>query len=194
MHVLKRGETALVYAPAGGVGHLLVQWASAMGARVIGATSSRSKAKRALEAGADTVLVPGNHSLEQQVTEATGGVGVDVVFDAVGFDSFDHSIAALRPGGHLVSYGQASGDIGARDIGGFAARSLKLSRPNYGHYTDTQEKITQAADAVWAALKAGTISVNIGQTFALADAANAHRALESRQTTGSTLLLTNEVQ
>ena len=194
VHTLKSGETALVYAPAGGVGHLLVQWASAMGARVIGATSSQGKAKQALEAGADTVLVPGNHSLEQQVTEATGGVGVDVVFDAVGFDSFDHSIAALRPGGHLVSYGQASGDIGARDIGSFAARSLKLSRPNYGHYTDTREKITKAADAVWAALKAGTISVNIGQTFALADAANAHRAIESRQTTGSTLLLTSEVQ
>ena len=80
VHTLKSGETALVYAPAGGVGHLLVQWASAMGARVIGATSSQSKAKQALEAGADTVLVPGNHSLEQQVTEATGGVGVCLLY------------------------------------------------------------------------------------------------------------------
>jgi len=193
VHELKRGDTALVYAPVGGVGHLLVQWASAIGARVIGATSSNKKAQLAREAGADTVLVPGNKSLEQQVYEATDGVGVDVVFDAVGRDSFDHSIASLRPCGHLVSYGQASGDIGAKDIGGLAANSLTLSRPNYSHYTDTQEKITQASNAVWDALLSGTISVTIGQTYDLHDAASAHRAIESRQTTGSTLLLSNAV-
>ena len=193
VHKLKRGETALVYAPAGGVGHLLVQWASALGARVIGATSSNEKAQLARKAGADVVLVPGKKSLEQQVYDATNGVGVDVVFDAVGRDSFDHSIASSRAGGHLVSYGQASGDIGARDIGSLAANSLTLSRPNYSHYTDTQEKIIRASNAVWDALQSGMISVSIGQTYHLNDAASAHRAIESRQTTGSTLLLSNAV-
>jgi len=119
----------------------------------------------------------------------TGGQGVDVVFDAVGRDSFDHSVAALRPCGHLVSYGQASGDIGPRDIGGFAASSLTLSRPNYGHYTDTYDKIHAASTKVWEALAKGTITAQIGQRFALGDAARAHRTLEDRQTSGSTLLL-----
>ena len=189
VHQLQAGETALVYAPAGGVGRLLVQWASAMGAVVIGATPSPDKARAAKAAGAAHVVMPGDQSLEDQVRALTGGQGVDVVFDAVGRDSFDHSVAALRPCGHLVSYGQASGDIGPRDIGGFAASSLTLSRPNYGHYTDTYDKIHAASTKVWEALAKGTITAQIGQRFALGDAARAHRTLEDRQTSGSTLLL-----
>ena len=189
VHRLQRGETALVYAPAGGVGRLLVQWASALGATVIGATSSPEKATLARQAGAAHVVLPGATSLEDQVLALTDGRGVDVIFDAVGRDSFDHSIAALKPCGHLVSFGQASGDIGARDIGAFAATSLTLSRPNYGHYTDTRPKITQAANAVFDALARGSITSQIGQSFPLSRAAEAHRALEARQTTGSTLLI-----
>lgn len=189
VHQLQAGETALIYAPAGGVGRLLVQWASAMGATVIGATPSPEKARAARQSGAAHVVQPGAQSLEDQVRDLTGGHGVDVVFDAVGRDSFDHSVAALRARGHLVSYGQASGDIGPRDIGALAARSLTLSRPNYIHYTDTYDKISEASSAVWRALAQGTITAQIGQRFALGDAAAAHRALESRQTQGSTLLL-----
>lgn len=189
VHHLQAGETALIFAPSGGVGRLLVEWASAMGATVIGATPSPEKARAAKEAGAAHVIQPGVRSLEDQVRDLTDGCGVDVVFDAVGRDSFDHSVAALRPCGHLVSYGQASGDIGPRDIGALAANSLTLSRPNYGHYTDTFEKILEASNAVWDALARGLISVRIGQRFSLAEAARAHRALEDRKTLGSTLLL-----
>ncbi len=189
VHHLQAGETALVFAPSGGVGRLLVEWASAMGATVIGATPSPQKARAAKESGAAHVVQPGAQSLEDQVRDLTDGRGVDVVFDAVGRDSFDHSVAALRPCGHLVSYGQASGDIGMRDIGAFAANSLTLSRPNYGHYTDTYEKTMEASTAVWDALSRGLITARIGQRFALAEAARAHRVLEDRETLGSTLLL-----
>jgi NADPH:quinone reductase-like Zn-dependent oxidoreductase/uncharacterized protein YndB with AHSA1/START domain len=189
VHRLQKGETALVYAPAGGVGRLLVEWAHALGATVIGATSSQRKADLARVSGAAHVVMPGAVSLEDQVRELTDGAGVDVVFDAVGRDSFDHSIAALKPCGHLVSFGQASGDIGSRNIGAFAATSLTLSRPNYGHYTDTRAKITEGAEAVFDALMRGKITSQIGQTFPLSQAAEAHRALEARGTYGSTLLL-----
>lgn len=189
VHTLSASETILVFAPAGGVGKLLVQWASKLGATVIGATSSPHKASEARQAGAHHVITPGNGSLEEQIMDLTGGFGADVAYDAVGYDSFDHTVAALKPCGHFVSYGQASGDIGKKDIGSFAAKSLTLSRPNYGHYTDTQKKTKQASDAVWQAIDHGMIKVDIGQTFSLSDAAEAHRQLEARKTTGSTLLI-----
>lgn len=189
VHRLERGETALIFAPAGGVGRILVQWARAMGATVIGATSSPDKARAAREAGAHQVVMPGERSLEDQVRALTDGRGADVAFDAVGRDTFDHTVAALKPTGHLVSFGQASGDIGMRNVSAFAGTSLTLSRPNYGHYTDTRAKVTEALDAVWAALASGAISAHVGQTFPLARAAEAHRALEDRQTQGSTLLI-----
>jgi len=189
VHPLQSNETVLIYAPAGGVGKLLVQWASHMGATVIGATSSAEKVDAARRAGATHVVTPGQKSLVDQVMELVYNKGVDVVFDAVGKDTFEYSREVLRPGGHLVSYGQASGDIGMKNIGEFAAKSLKLSRPNYGHYTDTREKMVEACDALWGALQRKEITVDIDQTFALADAADAHRLLEAGKTTGSTLLL-----
>ncbi len=189
VHKVREGERVLIFAPAGGVGRLLVQWACHLGAKVIGATSSDTKAKMAKLAGAHHVITPGQHSLEDQVRELTDGEGVDVVFDAVGRDSFVHSMAALKNCGHLVSFGQASGDIGQHDIGAMAASSLTLSRPNYGHYTDTREKMSEAMDAVWSALAEGVISCEIGQRYPLEDAAQAHEALENRQTHGSTLLI-----
>lgn len=189
VHHLQADETALIYAPAGGVGKLLVQWASHLGATVIGATSSAAKVDAARRAGATHVVTPGQKSLVDQVMELVDGNGVDVVFDAVGRDTFEYSREVLRPGGHLVSYGQASGDIGMKDIGEFAAKSLQLSRPNYGHYTDTRENVSQACDALWGALQRDEISVDIDQTFALSEAADAHRLLEAGKTTGSTLLL-----
>ena len=192
VHPLQAGETALVYAPAGGVGRMLCQWASHLGARVIGATSSPEKAAAAKAAGAEAVILPCEVSLEAQVMELTDGQGADVIFDAVGRDSFAHSLRALSIRGHLVSYGQASGPVGAWDIGALSARSATISRPNFGHYTDTPEKVRAITSRVFEALRAGVITVEIGQRSALADAAQAHRDLEGRSTIGSTILIPGE--
>lgn len=179
----------LIFAPAGGVGRLLCQWAAHLGATVIGATSSEEKARAARDAGARHVILPGEASLEAQVRGLTGGRGVDVIYDAVGRDSFDHSVAALAPRGHLVSYGQASGDIGARDIGALAASSVTLSRPNYVHYTDTPEKVAAITERLFDAIRRQVIRIEVGHRYKLSEAAAAHRALENRQTTGSIVLI-----
>ncbi|TQV78547.1 SRPBCC family protein [Denitrobaculum tricleocarpae] len=192
VHPLQAGETVLVYAPAGGVGRMLCQWASHLGARVIGATSSPEKAAAARAAGAEAVILPGEISLESQVMELTAGHGADVILDAVGRDSFAHSLRALAIQGHLVSYGQASGPVGTWDIGALSSRSATISRPNFGHYTDTPGKVREITSRVFDALRAGVISVEIGQRVALADAAKAHRDLEGRSTTGSTILIPGE--
>ncbi|WP_340117815.1 SRPBCC family protein [Pelagibius sp. 7325] len=192
VHPVKAGETVLVYAPAGGVGRLLCQWASHLGARVIGATSSPQKAEAARRAGAKDVIVPGAESLEAQVKRLTGGRGADVIYDAVGRDTFDHSLHALANCGHLVSFGQASGDIGSRDIGALASNSATLSRPNFGHYTDSPEKVAAITARLFQALERGVISAEIGQRFPLAEAAEAHRALEGRRTLGATILIPKE--
>ncbi|MDZ7839904.1 MAG: SRPBCC family protein [Gammaproteobacteria bacterium] len=189
VHPLKAGETVLIFAPAGGVGRLLCQWAAHLGATVIGATSSEEKARAARDAGARHVILPGEASLEAQVRGLTGGRGVDVIYDAVGRDSFDHSVAALAPRGHLVSYGQASGDIGARDIGALAASSVTLSRPNYVHYTDTPEKVAAITERLFDAIRRQVIRIEVGHRYKLSEAAAAHRALENRQTTGSIVLI-----
>ncbi len=189
VHPVKRGETVLVYAPAGGVGRILCQWANHLGARVIGATSSAGKADIARACGAHDVVTPGEDSLEDQVMALTRGHGADVIYDAVGRDSFAHSVAALAIGGHLVSYGQASGDIGMWDIGSLASKSATISRPNYGHYTDTREKLDRITTRLFDMINRRIVTVDIGQRFALRDAADAHRALEGRRTTGSTILV-----
>lgn len=192
VHRLQAGENVLVYAPAGGVGRMLCQWASHLGARVIGATSSPEKAAAARAAGAQDVILPGESSLEAQVMELTDGHGADVIFDAVGRDSFAHSLRALAIQGHLVSYGQASGPVGAWDIGALSARSATISRPNFAHYTDTPEKVAEITSRFFELLRSGVVSVDIGQRLALSDAARAHRDLEARCTTGSTILIPGE--
>ncbi|WP_227421508.1 SRPBCC family protein [Pacificispira spongiicola] len=192
VHAVQPGETVLVFAPAGGVGRMLCQWANRLGATVIGATSTPEKARIAQANGARHVILPGKKSLEDQVRDLTGGKGADVIYDAVGRDTFDHSVAALSTCGHLVSFGQASGDIGPRDIGALASRSATLSRPNYGDYTDTPDKVKASTDRLFDAIRRGIITVEIGQRFKLSDAASAHRALESRETTASTVLIPDE--
>lgn len=189
VHRVEKGETVLVFAPAGGVGRLLCQWAGHLGATVIGATSSEAKARVARDAGAHHVILPGEASLEEQVRSLTGGRGTDVVYDAVGRDTFDHSIAALAPRGHLVSYGQASGDIGARDISGLAAKSLTVSRPNYVHYTDTPQRVAAITGRLFDAIRRQVLRIEVGHRFALSEADEAHRALEGRRTTGSIVLI-----
>ncbi|MEM7171431.1 MAG: SRPBCC family protein [Pseudomonadota bacterium] len=188
VHAVKRGETILVYAPAGGVGRLLCQWGRHMGATVIGATSSEEKARVARAAGAQHVILPGPKNLGEQVMDLTRGRGADVIFDAVGNDSFQYSIAALATCGHLVSFGQASGDIGARDISSLAAKSITLSRPNFAHYTDTPEKVQNITLHLFEAIRHRVITIDITQRYDLKDAAEAHRALQDRETTGSIIL------
>ncbi len=192
VHKLEPGENVLVYAPAGGVGRMLCQWASHLGARVIGATSSPEKAALAKAAGADAVVTPGEVSLEAQVMDLTDGKGVDVIFDAVGRDSFAHSLKALAIRGHIVSYGQASGPVGAWDIGALSSRSVTVSRPNFGHYAGTREEVAASTARFFEALRAGVVTVDISKRYALSDAAQAHRDLEARRTTGSVILLPGE--
>ena len=189
VHALRAGDTALVFAPAGGVGRLLCQWAAHLGARVIGATSSEAKARAARAAGADDVILPGEASLEDQVMELTRGRGADVIYDGVGRDSFAHSVAALAVHGHLVSYGQASGDIGPFDVGSLAAKSAKVSRPNFAHFTDTPEKVAAITGRLFDALERRILRPEIGARHPLREAAAAHRALEAGETVGSTILL-----
>lgn len=188
VHRLERGETALVHAPAGGVGRMLVQLCSAMGATVIGATTSPEKAPAARAAGAAHVVTPGAESLEAQVTRLTGGRGVDVAFDATGGAGFPHSMACLAPRGHLVSYGEAGGALGAQDVGSWVSRSATVSRPNYAHYTDTRARMQEAAEGFLEARRKGWLTVEIGARWPLDQAAEAHRALEARRTVASTIL------
>lgn len=192
VHQIQPGETVLIYAPAGGIGRLLCQWARHLGATVIGATSSEEKARIARTAGAQHVILPGEASLEGQVRALTQGRGVDVIYDAVGRDSFAHSVAALAPCGHLISFGQASGPVGSWDIGALASNSATISRPNFAHYTDSPEKVAAITERLFDAIERRILSVEVGQRYRLSEAAAAHRALEGRETTGSTILIPDD--
>ncbi len=194
VHPVSAGDTVLVYAPAGGVGSLLCQWARHLGATVIGATSSPAKAQAARDAGAHHVVIPSQMSLVEQVRDVTEGKGADVIYDAVGRETFPHSIAALANRGHLVSYGQASGDIGSWDISSLAMKSATISRPNYVHYTDTPDKIQPITQRLFNAIEQGIINVNVNHRFELRQAADAHHLLETRQTTGSIVLTTEHTE
>ncbi len=189
VHAVKPGDTVLVFAPAGGVGNLLCQWARHLGATVIGATSSDDKARAARAAGAHHVIQPGADSLAAQVRALTDGRGADVIYDAVGRDTFGHSVAALANCGHLVSYGQASGDIGDWNISALASNSATVSRPNFAHYTDTPEKVASITTRLFDALVSGVIRIRANHRYPLAQAAEAHEALEGRRTTGSVVLI-----
>ncbi len=183
------GETALVWAPVGGVGSLMVPWASSMGVRVIGVTSSEDKAARAKALGAsDVVLSSGDVAAE--VRELTGGEGVDVSYDSVGKTSAEASLDSLKPRGWWVSYGNASGAAEPIAPGVLGAKgSLIMTRPSLFSFIGTPEALARGGAALFGALKAGTIKPQVGQTFALENVAEAHRALESGKTVGATLLL-----
>ena len=189
VYAVKPGDVVLVHAPAGGVGQQLCRWAKALGATVIGSTSSEAKAELAKRAGCDHVVVSSREPLAEAVMRVTQGRGVQVVYDAVGKDTFETSIHCLAPRGHLVSFGQASGDVGAYSIDRLASRSVTLSRPNYSHYTDTPAKLKLQSERLFAALAAGILAADRPSVYALADAAVAHRDLESRRTTGALVLI-----
>lgn len=183
------GDAVLIHAAAGGIGQILVQWARALGARVIAAASTPDKRALARGLGAAEVIDANAADLAAEVRALTQGRGVDVVFDSAGRTTFAASLAALAPRGHLVSFGQAAGPVGACDIDALASRSLTISRPNYGHYTDTPERLAPHVARFFAAWRAGTIRLAAPTTYPLAEAAQAHRDLQSRRTTGALILI-----
>lgn len=188
---LKGGETVLVHAAAGGVGLLLTQIAKRCGAKVYGTVSTEEKAELARGAGADEVILYTQTDFGEEVDRLTGGSGVDVAYDSVGKDTFDRSMASLRPRGTMVLYGQSSGpvppvDPQALNRGG----SLYLTRPSLGHYAANAQEIRWRAGDLFSWIGAGELDVRVGETHPLADAGTAHDRLTGRKTTGKVLLLT----
>lgn len=187
---VKPGHTVLIHAAAGGVGLLACQWARALGATVIGTVGSADKAALAAAHGCHHVILYREEDLVARVREITDGLGVDVVYDGVGKDTFDRSLDCLRRRGMMVSYGNASGAVPPFDIGLLNKKGgLFLTRPSVGHYAGTRAELLAMADDLFAIVKTGQVKVNIHQRFALRNAADAHRALEARATTGASVLL-----
>lgn len=183
------GETVLVWAAAGGVGSLLVPWANALGARVIGVVSTPEKAELARAYGCDEVILS-DDDVPARVKSLNGGKGVPVVYDSVGRLSAEPSLKSLAPKGWFITYGNASGPVDpmapARlNQGG----SLIMTRPGLFHYTHHRGDLERGAAALWGAMRSGAVRADVRQRFALKDAADAHRALEGRKTTGATVLL-----
>ena len=188
-YTVQPGQTILVHAAAGGVGLIMVQWAKHLGCTVIGCVSTEEKAALVRAHGADHVVV-GTETLPARVKEITGGAMLPVVFDSVGRDTFMTSLDCLAPFGMMVSYGNASGPVAIADIGVLAAKgSLYLTRPTLATYTAKREDLEYCANALFDVVAKGAVKINVNQRFALKDAAEAHRALEARRTTGSTILL-----
>jgi NADPH2:quinone reductase len=183
------GETVLVWAAAGGVGSLLAPWANALGARVIGVVSTAEKAALAKSYGCDEVLLSGE-DVPARVKALTGGRGVPVSYDSVGKASAEASLKSLSPRGWYITFGNASGPVdpfspSRLQQGG----SLIMTRPTLFHFTASRADLERGSAALWGAMRSGAVKADVRQRFALSDAAEAHRALESRATTGATVLI-----
>ncbi len=189
-HRVAAGETILMHAAAGGVGLILCQWAKHLGATVIGTAGSEEKAALARAHGCDHVILYRREDVAKRVRELTAGAGVPVVYDGVGKDTFAASLDCLAPLGLMASFGSASGPVPAFDMGVLAAKgSLFLTRPTLMTYMAKREDLLASAQELFDVVAKGAVKIEINQTFPLRDAAAAHRALEARQTTGSTVLL-----
>ncbi|HEY1329045.1 MAG TPA: quinone oxidoreductase [Casimicrobiaceae bacterium] len=189
-HRLQQGDTILFHAAAGGVGLIACQWARALGVTMIGTAGSDEKAALAREHGCAHTIVYTRENFVERVKALTDGKGVPVVYDGVGKDTFPASLDCLQPRGLFVSFGSASGPIAAFNLGVLAQKgSLYLTRPTLFTYASTPDKLRAMAAELFALLREGKIKADIRQTFPLRDAAEAHRALESRKTTGATILL-----
>lgn len=187
---LKPGDTCLVHAAAGGVGHLLCQIAKLRGARVIGTVGSPDKAKLARQAGADETIDYTRQNFEAEVKRATSGKGVEVVYDGVGKTVFDKSLNCLAPRGMMVTYGNSSGPVPPVEPLILSQKgSLFLTRPTLWTYIATREELLRRAGDLFSWIAAGKLKVHVGAEFPLERAGDAHRALEARQTTGKVLLL-----
>ncbi|MGQ0834386.1 MAG: quinone oxidoreductase family protein [Gammaproteobacteria bacterium] len=187
---VRRGDPILVHAAAGGVGLILCQWARSLGARVIGVVGSDPKAELAKKHGCHAVLISGRDDVVASVKQLTKGAGVAVVYDSVGKDTFMESLDCLRPLGMMVTYGNASGPPPPLNPLELSKRgSLFLTRPTLFSYIAKRADLESAARELFAAVKSKAVRVRIGQRYALAEAAEAHRDLEARRTTGSTVLI-----
>jgi len=187
---LKAGDTALIHAAAGGVGLLLVQMAKMRGARLIGTVSTEEKATLAREAGADDVILYTQVDFEAEVKRLTGNRGVQVAYDSVGKTTYEKSMNSLAPRGYLVLFGNSSGVVPPIDpLTLMAKGSLFMTRPTMGHYIATREELLARATDLLGWVGSGRLKVRIGRTFPLAEAAEAHRYLASRQSTGKVLLI-----
>ncbi|WP_338503531.1 quinone oxidoreductase [Sphingomonas kaistensis] len=187
---VKPGMNVLVHAAAGGVGLILVQWLKAIGARVIGTVSTEAKAELAREAGADDIIRYDHEPVAERIRDLTGGKGCKVVFDGVGADTWEASLDSAARRGLIVSYGNASGPVTGVNLGVLAQKgSLHVTRPTLFDYYTSEEERRAGADRLWAMIRGGKVQVTIGSRYPLRQAADAHRALEARQTTGSLLLL-----
>ncbi len=184
------GDTILIHAAAGGVGLLVCQWAKHLGATVIGTVGSEDKAALARAHGCDHTILYKTENFVTRVREITNGAGVPVVYDSVGKDTFLSSLDCLRPLGMMVLFGQSSGMVDPLDTGLLAAKgSLFLTRPSLMAYTARREDLVVAAAELFDVVAKGAVKIEVNQTYALKDATQAHRDLEGRKTTGSTVLL-----
>ena len=184
------GDVVLVHAAAGATGLLLCQWAKHLGATVIGTVSSAEKAEQARSAGAEHAVIHGEGDFVATVREITNGAGCAVVYESIGRDTFRRSLDCLRPLGMMASYGHASGPPDPVDVVELGARgSLFLTRPAIMHYLAKREDLERSADALFEVLATGAVRPAVNQVYPLTEAAEAHRALEARETTGSTVLL-----
>lgn len=189
VYPVKAGDTILVHAAAGGVGLILCQWAAALGATVIGTVSTDEKAELARAHGCALPIVSTRQDFVAEVDRFTGGAKLPVVYDAVGRDTFERSLDCLRPRGLMVSFGNASGPVEPISPLLLAQKgSLFLTRPTLFHYIGTRAELEAAAGVLFSMVSEGRVKIDIGQQFPLAKAADAHLALEARQTVGSTIL------
>jgi NADPH:quinone reductase len=187
---VQAGDTILFHAAAGGVGSIACQWGRALGLRVIGTAGGPDKVRRAKENGCPEVIDTKSEDIVARVKALTGGSGVATVFDSVGKDTFAASLDCLRPRGMLVLFGQSSGLVPPFDLSQLAAKgSLFVTRPSLGHYLATRAELVASAGRLYEVVSSGAVRIEIGQTFPLRDAAQAHHALEARRTTGSTVLV-----
>jgi NADPH:quinone reductase len=184
------GQTILFHAAAGGVGLIACQWAKHLGARVFGTVGSEAKAELAREHGCDVPIRYDREDVVARVRELTDGKGVPVVYDSVGKSTFEQSLDCLAPRGMLVTFGQSSGSIPPLNLGILSQKgSLYVTRPTLVTYNAAREDLMASAKALFDVVQSDAVRIEINQTFPLRDAAEAHRALEGRKTTGSTLLL-----
>ncbi len=189
-HPVKKGDTILIHAAAGGVGLIVCQWAGHLGATVIGTVGSAQKAELAAAHGCHHPLRYDREDFAARVREITDGRGVDVVYDSVGRATFAKSLDCLRPLGMMVTFGQASGPVPPFDIGTLSAKgSLFMTRPTLMTYTAAREDLLAHARDLFEVVTRGAVKIEVNQTYPLAEAAQAHRDLEARKTTGSTVLL-----
>ncbi len=187
---VQSGDAVLIHAAAGGVGLIACQWAKALGATVIGTVGSAEKAKLAAAHGCDHPILYKEQDFVARVRELTAGAGVKAVYDSVGRDTFDGSLDCLEPRGTLVSFGQSSGPVEPFNIGLLAAKgSLSLTRPTLAHFIATTSQLASSASDLFDLYVSGALRIEIGRTYPLSQTAQAHRDLESRKTSGSTVLL-----